>query len=175
MSQRLARRRAPTGPSARWWGMLVLAIGLALLLSCVPGLGLLAVLVAAPLLFYGARQDCRQPPRDYGHEPLNLAGQVAVGIGVLFASGAAFAGVCTPISFSLMYLPSVSFADEVAFVVFGLSLCAALAVLYAGYRTIRAASSPYTGGSALPEKFEMPPELAQPQPQPPTASDDSPK
>jgi membrane protein implicated in regulation of membrane protease activity len=168
-----AAGRAPTGPSSRWWGLLALAIVVALFLSWVPGLGLLIVLVAAPLLFYLARQDCQHPPSSYNREPLQLAGQVAAFIGVLLASGAAFAGVCTPISFSLMYLSDVPLPDDlVVYAVFGLSLAASLAVVYAGYRTIRAASSPTTRGATLPEKFTLPRDARAPPPPPSDQSSD---
>jgi hypothetical protein len=152
---------------------LALSIAGAILLSCVPGLGLLVVLVATPLLFYVARQDCQHPPSDYNREPLNLAGQIAANIAVLFSAGVAFAGVCTPISFSLMYFNSVAIGDEIAVpAVFGLSGLAALAVLYAGYRTIRAASSPVTTGSTLPDRFNLPREARAPQPPPTDQSPD---
>lgn len=172
-AERLARLRVRTGPSMRWWVLLALAIAGAILLSCVPGLGLLVVIVATPLLFYVARQDCQHPPSDYNREPLNLAGQVAASIAVLCSAGVAFAGVCTPISFSLMYFNNVAIGDEIAVpAVFGLSGLAALAVLYAGYRTIRAASSPVAGNSTLPDKFTLPREALAPQPTPPDPSPD---
>ena len=157
-SQRLARLRAPTGPSSQWWGMLALGIGASLLFSCVPGLGVLAALIAAPLLIHAARRDCKHPHRDFDREPLRLAGTIAASVGVAFASAAAFVGVCFPAGFASYAIgiqpidtPEAGLGGLVILVGVALGALASLAVLYAGYRSIRAARNPYMRPSTLPE------------------------
>ena len=151
-TEQLARRRVPTGPSSRWWGMLTLAIAASILASLAfsvfPGLGLLIALVAAPLLFRAASRDCRNP-RSHPAQPLRLAGTIAATIGALVASGAAFAGVCVPAGTTVLareysnnqWIKQLDFLQGAWFVysMLGFAGLASLGVLYAGFRTIRAA------------------------------------
>jgi hypothetical protein len=132
--------------------MLAVAIGASILasiaFSVLPGLGLLIALVAAPLLLRAASRDCRHP-RPLPAQPLRLAGTVAATIGVLFASGAAFAGVCIPAGTTVLareysnnqWIKQLHFLNEAwfAYAMLGFAGLASLAVLYAGYRSIRAA------------------------------------